>query len=105
MQSIQHNEIGEIQFVAYWSDGNSQIALVTSRSMAHKHYLQQQLENYRSNRKLPTYYYCLWGSVLNEMGQLAAVPCITNSGRLQGPGPSTRLFKQLIAATQQVTLS
>ena len=105
MQSIQHNEIGEIQVLAHWSDENSQVALVTARNAAHQWYLQQQRERYSSGRKVPTYYYCLWGHASKELAQLAAVPCITNSGRLQGPGPSTRLFKQLIAATQQVTLS
>jgi hypothetical protein len=105
MQNLQHNEIGEIQFVAYWSDGNSQIALVTSRSMAHKHYLQQQKKRYLSDRKFPTYYYCLWGSVLNEMGQLATMPCRTPSGRLQGYSQSIKLFNQLVKNTKHVTIS
>lgn len=106
MSKNKHKDLGEIKVKLRWEGNGNQIALVKAMCRQKTDWFDYRETVYeRTSPWYKEYYYCLWGSALKPVHELAPVECITPTGRAQGLGSAIKLFNQMVKSADKAQMS
>jgi hypothetical protein len=102
----KHKDIGGYVVKLHWEGNGMQCALVTSLNRGYwvPSWRHDRVQYKRNGNSKTEYHYILWGAAGKELNHLAAVECVTRSGKGQSEKTSLKTFYEMIETSKHVTI-